>query len=319
MKVSEAFENIKAGYEDGRMAHAYLFVGAPRGEAGELASKVLGLLFCRNSRKPCGVCEGCRGAAEHSHADLAWVEPEKRSRAISIEQIRDLQRNIHQTSLSGGHKACVIFAADCLTPPAANAFLKTLEEPPPRNLILMLSDRPQAMLPTILSRCQRISLAADLIPLGKDVEKCLFELLALDLPNRGLAALARAEGVERLLKSMKKAAIEDEKAGVAESEAGVSEEVVEARASAKYREERTAVLQRIISWHRDLLVLSSGCGQDKIVNVDKADYLRKAAGNMSFSRAMKNVDSVELMNRRMNANVREGTALLDCFLQIEGC
>ena len=152
MKIDEAYDCFRKSVEADRLAQAYLVIGPPRGAAGVLAERVLQLLFCESTDGPCGRCHGCGAVEAHTTPDVLWVEPQKKSRAISIEQIRDLQGRTFQTSVQGGWKGCVIVAADRMGAGAANAFLKTLEEPPPRSLFLLLSDTPNALLPTIVSR-----------------------------------------------------------------------------------------------------------------------------------------------------------------------
>ena len=90
MKTAEAFDLLKNGFECGRLAQAYIVVGPPRGAGRKLAEKVLQLLYCTSDDKPCGTCRECIQAAEHTHPDLLWVEPQKKSRRISIEQINVL-------------------------------------------------------------------------------------------------------------------------------------------------------------------------------------------------------------------------------------
>ena len=164
MKVDEALACLDGARQAGRLAQGYVVEGPLRGEGMELAVRLLSLLFCEMSETagaPCGSCRGCRQVTEHTHPDILWLEPQKKSRQISVEQIRDLQSRMYQTSYGGGWKAGVIVGADRLNIPAGNAFLKVLEEPPGQCLFLLLSEAPQFLLPTILSRCQRLSVGRD--------------------------------------------------------------------------------------------------------------------------------------------------------------
>ena len=81
------------------------------------------------------------------------IEPEKKSRVIAVDAVRALNHRIQTSSFAGGWKVAVIKYADRLNDQAANAFLKTLEEPPARTLLLLLTDAPQSLLPTVVSRC----------------------------------------------------------------------------------------------------------------------------------------------------------------------
>ena len=94
-----------------------------------------------------------------THPDIHWLFPEKKSRIVSVEAVHEKFIDpMSQTSFSGGWRVGVLVGADRLNPAGANAFLKTLEEPPARTLFLLLTDAPEQLLPTIISRCQRIDL-----------------------------------------------------------------------------------------------------------------------------------------------------------------
>ena len=157
MTPDSAFALLRNSFEGGRLAQAYVVAAPPRGSGSELALRLLQLIYCESADRPCGECRQCVEVAGYSHPDVLWVEPQKKSRVIAVDQIRAVEQRIYHTSFLGGWKACVLLGADRLSPGAANAFLKTLEEPPGRSIFLLLTDGPQFLLPTILSRCQRIA------------------------------------------------------------------------------------------------------------------------------------------------------------------
>lgn len=157
MEVLDAYSLISRAVDAGRPAHGYLIVGDVRGNCLELVQMLLGKLFPDDSEQ----------IASRSHPDVAWLEPQGRSRTIKVARGKDddgpgmrdgIVEPMSVTAFSGGWKVGVISGADRMQPEAANAFLKTLEEPPPKTLFLMLTDRPDAILPTILSRSQRVDL-----------------------------------------------------------------------------------------------------------------------------------------------------------------
>jgi DNA polymerase-3 subunit delta' len=94
------------------------------------------------------------------HPDVSWVRPQEESRQIRIEQVRELSAELALTSHGGGYKVGIIAPADALNRFAANALLKTLEEPPARTLLILVATEPSRLPPTVLSRCQRIRLRA---------------------------------------------------------------------------------------------------------------------------------------------------------------
>ncbi len=170
--LEEATGPLAAAHAAGRTPHAVLIQAAP-GIGGErLATWTAQLVLCtarrpgplaagltraeRAAGRPCGECVSCRRVAEGRHPDVASVRPIEDSQQIRIEQIRELCADLALTSHEGGFKVAVIDPADTLNRFAANALLKTLEEPPPRTLIVLLAAQPSRLPATLISRCQRV-------------------------------------------------------------------------------------------------------------------------------------------------------------------
>ncbi len=118
------------------------------------------MLCQRRAQAPCGACNACRRAAAQQHPDLAWLHATEDSRQIRIEQVRDLAGDLALTSHAGGYKVGVLSPADALNRFAANALLKTLEEPPAQTLLVLVTTQPSRLPPTVRSRCQRLRLRA---------------------------------------------------------------------------------------------------------------------------------------------------------------
>ena len=149
MDVDAAFSLISRAIDTGHAAHGYLVVGDLRGGCDVLTDRILRKLFPNELAQ----------IEAKSHPDVSWLEPEGAKRIITVKSMRE--RIVEPMSLgafSGGWKVGVIVGADRMEAPSANAFLKSLEEPTPKTLYLMLTDQPDAILPTIISRSQRIDL-----------------------------------------------------------------------------------------------------------------------------------------------------------------
>lgn len=132
----------------GHVSHAYLFVG-PRGIGKKkVANALAGALNCADGG--CGVCPSCRAASENRHAALTVIEPE--GGEIRIDAVRDLRRS-QALRQAHGHHLYIIDDAHLMNQEAANAFLKTLEEPSPNASFVLLTDRPDLLLDTVISRC----------------------------------------------------------------------------------------------------------------------------------------------------------------------
>ena len=152
---------LTAAYKAGRLPHGLLLHEAPGAGGDWLAKWVAGLVLCKNpGQAPCGACAGCHRVATAQHPDLLVLQPIEESRQIRIEQIRELSEELALTAHQGSYKVAVITPADTLNRFAANALLKTLEEPPARTLLMLVVTQPSRLPATILSRCQRIRIRA---------------------------------------------------------------------------------------------------------------------------------------------------------------
>src|ERR1700674_1842612 len=147
----EALQYLRRAHEHNRLAHAYLICGPPGSGKRTIAAELASLV---NGTEPANVFSTkARG--------IVTAEPESKSRRIVIEQVRGLEHSLRLQAAEGRRKVAIISEADRLQPQAANAFLKTLEEPPKDSLLLLLSALPEALPDTILSRCIAIPLAMD--------------------------------------------------------------------------------------------------------------------------------------------------------------
>ena len=157
-------ETLQRSLESGRLAHASLFIGPDLGEMEAMATALAQTLHCENppsrsqtsglNTDACGVCRSCTMIAERKDPNVRWIYPESKIRIITTDQIRQLISSFQLKSLSGSYEIAILCGADRLNIQAANAFLKTLEEPFPGKLFILLTQDAQKILPTILSRCR---------------------------------------------------------------------------------------------------------------------------------------------------------------------
>jgi len=143
-----------------RAAHRYpsgLLIHEERGAGGEsLARFAAQLALCREADAPCGHCRDCRMFQVAQHPDFLELHPIEDSRFIRIEQVRELSERLALTAHGGGATVALLCPADTLYPNAANALLKTLEEPRPGVTLILVSATPSRLPATILSRCLRL-------------------------------------------------------------------------------------------------------------------------------------------------------------------
>ena len=146
-----------------RLAHAYLFHGEEAIGKRLTAIRLAQALNCERPPEAegldsCGICRSCQQIEARTHPDFFVIEPdpEQATQQIKIEQVREIEHQIMYRPLIGERKICLIDNADRMTIGAANALLKTLEEPPAHSLFFVISSRPSALPATIRSRCQAL-------------------------------------------------------------------------------------------------------------------------------------------------------------------
>lgn len=309
MTFDETFQMVKRAIDTGRPAHGYLIVGSIRGHGMTLALKILQTLFCSAAEKPCGKCDPCRRVSERTEPDVHWIFPEKKSRVISVEQMREkLLAPISQTSLVGGWKVGVLVGADRLNDASANAFLKTLEEPPEKTLFLLLTDTPQQLIPTIVSRCQRIDLDA-FRELGEPWLGTLISALSSSCFKTPMERMVMSGQLSQLLGEMKEKAeawVKEE--AEKEQKLDEDEEVFQGKVSARYREMRMDFLATFMRWFRDLFVIKAG-GVEQIHFKEKANLLKERAGRLTLAQTLYNLNAVEELARQLDRNLNEETVL----------
>ncbi len=135
-----------------RLAHAYVIVGSPRGNGLAFANDMTTDLFSLTTEEPGERVE--HRVHARLHPDVVWVEPSGAMRQIRVDDLKPVTKIVGEKSFEGGWKVVVFLHAERLNVTTANKFLKTLEEPPPKTLILMVTGAPEQLLDTIRSRCQ---------------------------------------------------------------------------------------------------------------------------------------------------------------------
>ena len=148
--VTEAF---RRAFLSGRLAHAYLFVGPPGSGRKEFARTLAQALLCETG-EPCGECSSCRSIAHDNHADLRVYSTTGRRASIDIEGVRELAQLDHRRHR--GLRVWIVEDCERMAVPASNALLKTLEEPSSRTLLILIAPSTGSILPTLVSRCQRV-------------------------------------------------------------------------------------------------------------------------------------------------------------------
>ena len=194
---------LRRAIERGRVPHAYLFSGPPGAPLVDAAMALASAVNCRTQPgEGCGACDACAKIAGGFHPDVVTLVREGAAQIVPIENVRNqVIARMGMPPHEGAVRVFIVEEATALAPPAANALLKTLEEPPARTLFVLCTTAPEQLLPTIRSRCQRVRfgaggpIAADADPARAERIAALADELASDEPGFGLPArIAEGKG-----------------------------------------------------------------------------------------------------------------------------
>ncbi|MGI8820568.1 MAG: hypothetical protein ACR2ID_06865 [Chthoniobacterales bacterium] len=311
-----AFGYLQRAHQQGRLAHAYLISGGSGTGKRRLAAQLANLV---NGTKE-------EDVFAPGSTSVYLAEPESKSRRIVIEQIRGLEHSLQMRAAQGRRKVAIVSDADRLQPQAANAFLKTLEEPPNDSLLLLLSALPEALPDTILSRCITIPLAAQG---ARDVPAAELELIALLGAAAGAggvqAAFRLAQGVQGLLRKVREgiqaeyaAALKQEETRYKNTTDGSwldeREDHFKALTESSYLQRRAQLLEVIFRWWSDVLRASTGIERLEIPAA--AAQTRACAARLTPPQILERIRRVEDLRDQLGRNIQEALALEVAFLSV---
>src|SRR5262245_36417963 len=318
---------LQRSVERGRLAHAYLFTGHQIEELAAIASTLARTLNCQKPVRGkngvaidcCDTCVNCRKIENGNHADVHWIRPESKSRVITVEQMRELMQEINLKPTEAEYKTAILVAADRLNVQAANAFLKTLEEPPAKSILILLTTEPQRLLETILSRCLRLNFAGEgPRPLAATEMKWLAEFSAMAASEQK-SLLGRYRLMDVLLRKLNemKSAIDEaltarsplQRYDDAEKDLREKwEDELTAAIEAEYRRQRSDLLGILQRWLRDVW-LQTLVGGRELLNFPDLASAGQVARRLTPARALENLQIMEGTQRLLHTNVQEALAV----------
>lgn len=321
-----AVELLSRNLAAGRVRHAYLFTGPAGVGRRTLALALARALNCTGPQPPCGRCRSCTligdgsAAAPPRHPDVRLIEPVESGERIQrleirIDQIRDLQHELALTPVEGRYRIAILCDFEAANAHAANALLKTLEEPPPQVILILTASQADVLLPTIVSRCQVLNLR----PLPWQVVRSA--LLARGVPADQAETLAhlcggrlgwalRAAADPELLARRSQALDDLQRLLKASRNARFTYAEELARDGQALRE----TLEVWLSWWRDLLLVTTDT-QAPLTNADRTHELERLAQTITADQARHALallrDATWHLDRNANPRLLAEVLLLD--------
>lgn len=287
----------------GKLAHAYLFVGPALAGKFETALEIAKVLNCEEEKvSPCGLCASCLKIQSGNHPDVHTTSAED-SGTIKIEQVRDILEQIRLRAFMAKVKVFVVKNVESLTPEAANALLKTLEEPSPNSLLILTTAVFENVLDTVKSRCHWVTFASDS---AEDIKKALkidFKFSdkqshVISFFAEGCLGKARELAGNDFLK--RKNRYIDEFFFSPDSDALLKEVLAEKPVTKEF-------LMILISWVRDVILLKSSSDEKRLLHVDRLSDLRKESNVFTVAELSdiykQFVKAVDLLNENLNVKM----------------
>ncbi len=289
-----------------RVAHAYLFHG-PEGVGKRLTAIAFAKGLLCPSGNGCGHCPACHKVEHGNHPDLHSLDSD--GAAIKIEAIRDLQKKLSLRPVEGDRRICLIDGAEQLTPAAANALLKTLEEPSAGTLIILISHQPEKLLTTIRSRCQNLPFSHLAKPL---LATSLAQKLNLDETQAGVLAALSEGSFKKALGANRELFLEKRRSLIQSLSALSSGSIIPIFSFADELEPEKELLFDILdifqSFFRDLLLLRHNSPHEDLVNLDLLDLLNTQVETTTTS-LLNKLKALEAARYHLQRNVNRRLAL----------
>jgi len=297
---------LRNAMANNRIAHAYLFYGMEGIGKRTAASVFSRALNCEGESPPCNVCASCRKAQHQNHPDIITIPVE--GQFIKIGAIKELQEQMKFRPREGRRRVFILPEADRMNAAAANALLKTLEEPSAGNILLLTTSRPHALPLTILSRCQHLRFA----PLPPEVvDRHLRETESLDREAAAVLAASSGGSIGRALE-MKRDDWLRLRNGIIEHLSDNPDPLKRLAFAGRLGTEREEILESLDilrTCYRDAMVLRETEDAERLIFQDRNVLIQALAGRLSGRSLLNNLAAVEEAMRAIDQNANKTLTL----------
>jgi len=303
-----------------RLHHAYLFVGPDGIGKRTAAIAVAKAIHCEESIEDfCGICINCARISDGNHPDVRLIQPLPDKKEISIQQIREIERELNFRSFSGKRKIAVIDPATLMNLSAQNALLKTLEEPPADSVIVLIAPNSGGLLPTVRSRCVRLNFS----PLGRHEVAAYLDSQTVTMRNDSESLAAMSMGSIGLALKLKKEELFEKRRDWAKTLSSLKPgDYHSAMAAAEdLGEDRDGTLSFLgwaESWYRDLLVYQATHRSDELVNLDMLPEIERQAATINLDRLHLSMQKASSAAAGIQRNLNRRMILEDLLFTVVG-
>ncbi len=308
---------LKRALAGGRVPAAYLFTGPAGCGRRKTALAVAASLNCESGAVACGACRSCRATAAGTHPDVHVIARREGKKEIVIEQMREeILEKAYLSPFSGKCSVFLVDGADDMNQIAANAFLKTLEEPPAVSRFILVAPGRETLLPTVASRCQEVSFR----PLGPALMEEILLSRGTPAGQAALAARLARGSLERAERCLEEGAVE--RAGeeidalLSLGRQGPAAALDLAERWGKNREESLDRLDLLAQWIRDMLLLAAGGPEEQAFHQAHLDRLRAGAGALGETELAWALEAVETAREDIEQNANVELTLDRLFLAL---
>ena len=314
-----------------RVGQAYLLVGDQPELLHRFAMAWAQTAACTHGNQTgiaCMKCRSCQLIQNNSYTELYTLAPLSKSRIITIDAMREFENMLSLVSSAGRLKIGLISEAECLGAEAQNAFLKTLEEPPPRTMLLLTTTRPRQLLPTIRSRCQTLLLLQNKQEYPLAQQYGLFEILARIKRQAGIkVAMQSHADIQKILSSLRQEAENSVEENwdrrwedSADGNKALQKKLDELRTvkiESEYVRMREELLDAMLTWFQQRLLRAAGVKDELLPHPEFLALDKKSkTGEEALQTCEQDLLWMEELLRALKANVDESLALEVLLLSI---